>query len=176
MKLKALLRSLLLALLVFITGCGTSRTESGTAAPQPKHEAAPVRIPPAVEPVPAAPPVGAHDERNDKADGLQESVALTQDNAGSPAPPRAMVMPAMGKRQMTSMTYMPAPMPIQPMPGDFNTENDFSVGTVNQEALKTMIQEHRKSGVALTTLGFGHDNYNDALAGMLADVGNGSHH
>lgn len=56
------------------------------------------------------------------------------------------------------------------------TDGDFNVGTVNQQALKTIIEDHRKSGVALTTLGFGDDNYNDAMAVMLADVGNGSHH
>ncbi|MDW2981568.1 VWA domain-containing protein [Rhodanobacter sp. KK11] len=56
------------------------------------------------------------------------------------------------------------------------TDGDFNVGTVSEEALKTMIEDHRKSGVALTTLGFGEGNYNDAMAVMLADVGNGSHH
>ncbi|WP_426699711.1 vWA domain-containing protein [Rhodanobacter sp. Col0626] len=56
------------------------------------------------------------------------------------------------------------------------TDGDFNVGTVSQEALKTTIEDHRKSGVALTTLGFGEGNYNDAMAVMLADVGNGSHH
>ncbi len=56
------------------------------------------------------------------------------------------------------------------------TDGDFNVGTVDQEALKTLIEDHRKSGVALTTLGFGEGNYNDAMAVMLADVGNGSHH
>jgi len=56
------------------------------------------------------------------------------------------------------------------------TDGDFNVGTVDQDALKTMIEDHRKSGVALTTLGFGAGNYNDAMAVMLADAGNGSHH
>jgi Ca-activated chloride channel family protein len=56
------------------------------------------------------------------------------------------------------------------------TDGDFNVGTINEEALKTTIEDHRKSGVALTTLGFGEGNYNDAMAVMLADVGNGSHH
>jgi Ca-activated chloride channel family protein len=56
------------------------------------------------------------------------------------------------------------------------TDGDFNVGTVNQEALKTIIEDRRKSGVALTTLGFGEGNYNDAMAVMLADVGDGSHH
>jgi Ca-activated chloride channel family protein len=56
------------------------------------------------------------------------------------------------------------------------TDGDFNVGTVSEEALKTTIEDHRKSGVALTTLGFGEGNYNDAMAVMLADTGNGSHH
>jgi len=56
------------------------------------------------------------------------------------------------------------------------TDGDFNVGTVSEQALKTTIEDHRKSGVALTTLGFGEGNYNDAMAVMLADVGNGSHH
>ncbi|MEP6900029.1 MAG: von Willebrand factor type A domain-containing protein, partial [Rhodanobacter sp.] len=56
------------------------------------------------------------------------------------------------------------------------TDGDFNVGTVSEGALKTTIEEKRKSGIALTTLGFGEGNYNDAMAVMLADVGNGSHH
>jgi Ca-activated chloride channel family protein len=56
------------------------------------------------------------------------------------------------------------------------TDGDFNVGTVDEQALKTRIEDHRKSGIALTTLGFGEGNYNDAMAVMLADVGNGSHH
>jgi Ca-activated chloride channel family protein len=36
--------------------------------------------------------------------------------------------------------------------------------------------QQRKSGIALTTLGFGEGNYNDAMAVTLADAGNGSHH
>jgi Ca-activated chloride channel family protein len=56
------------------------------------------------------------------------------------------------------------------------TDGDFNVGTVSEEALKTKIEDHRKSGIALSTLGFGEGNYNDAMAVMLADAGNGSHH
>jgi Ca-activated chloride channel family protein len=56
------------------------------------------------------------------------------------------------------------------------TDGDFNVGTVNQQALKTTIEDQRTGGVALTTLGFGEGNYNDAMAVMLADAGNGSHH
>ncbi len=57
-----------------------------------------------------------------------------------------------------------------------STDGDFNVGKVSEEALKTEIEDKRKSGIALTTLGFGEGNYNDAMAVMLADAGNGSHH
>lgn len=53
------------------------------------------------------------------------------------------------------------------------TDGDFNVGTVDFEALKDLIEEKRKSGVRLTTLGFGTGNYNDQLMEQLADVGNG---
>ena len=53
------------------------------------------------------------------------------------------------------------------------SDGDMNVGTVSIEALKDLIKEKRKSGVALTTLGFGTGNYNDALMEQLADVGNG---
>jgi Ca-activated chloride channel family protein len=56
------------------------------------------------------------------------------------------------------------------------TDGDFNVGTTGVQALKDRIAEKRKSGVALTTLGFGQGNYNDEMAVELADVGNGSHH
>ncbi|MFO1516138.1 MAG: VWA domain-containing protein [Lysobacterales bacterium] len=56
------------------------------------------------------------------------------------------------------------------------TDGDFNVGTVSTEALKTLVADKRKSGIALTTLGFGEGNYNDALAEQLADVGNGNHY
>lgn len=55
------------------------------------------------------------------------------------------------------------------------TDGDFNVGTVSQDALETMVADQRKSGIALTTLGFGTGNYNDALAERLADVGDGNH-
>ena len=55
------------------------------------------------------------------------------------------------------------------------TDGDFNVGVYNQEALETMISDQRKSGVALTTLGFGTGNYNDAMSERLADLGNGNH-
>jgi Ca-activated chloride channel family protein len=55
------------------------------------------------------------------------------------------------------------------------TDGDFNVGTVDMEALKTLVAEQRRSGVSLTTLGFGQGNYNDELAEQLADIGNGNH-
>ena len=55
------------------------------------------------------------------------------------------------------------------------TDGDFNVGTVNFEALKNLVEEKRKSGVTLTTLGFGTGNYNDHLMEQLADVGNGNY-
>ena len=55
------------------------------------------------------------------------------------------------------------------------TDGDFNVGTVNFEALKDLIEEKRKSGISLTTLGFGTGNYNDHLMEQLADAGNGNY-
>jgi Ca-activated chloride channel family protein len=55
------------------------------------------------------------------------------------------------------------------------TDGDFNVGTVNFEALKNRVETQRKSGVALTTLGFGAGNYNDQLMEQLADAGNGNY-
>ncbi len=54
------------------------------------------------------------------------------------------------------------------------SDGDMNVGTVNHEALKNLIADKRKSGVALSTLGFGSGNYNYALMEQLADVGNGN--
>jgi Ca-activated chloride channel family protein len=55
------------------------------------------------------------------------------------------------------------------------TDGDFNVGTVSFEALVDLVEEKRRSGVALTTLGFGTGNYNDHLMEQLADAGNGNH-
>jgi Ca-activated chloride channel family protein len=55
------------------------------------------------------------------------------------------------------------------------TDGDFNVGTVNHETLIDLIEEQRKQGVALTTLGFGGGNYNDRLMEQLADHGNGNY-
>ena len=55
------------------------------------------------------------------------------------------------------------------------TDGDFNVGTTDIGQLKDMVAEERKSGVSLTTLGFGEGNYNDALMEQIADVGNGNY-
>lgn len=55
------------------------------------------------------------------------------------------------------------------------TDGDFNVGTVSFEALKDLVEDKRKTGVSLTTLGFGTGNYNDRLMEQLADAGNGNY-
>jgi Ca-activated chloride channel family protein len=55
------------------------------------------------------------------------------------------------------------------------TDGDFNVGVTDIDQLKSMIEDSRKSGIALTTLGFGAGNYNDALMEQIADVGNGNY-
>ena len=55
------------------------------------------------------------------------------------------------------------------------TDGDFNVGQFNQDKLKEFVASKRDSGVSLSTLGFGADNYNDAMAEQLADVGNGKY-
>ena len=55
------------------------------------------------------------------------------------------------------------------------TDGDFNVGTVDGGSLETMVADQRRSGIALTTLGFGQGNYNDHLAERLADAGDGNH-
>jgi len=55
------------------------------------------------------------------------------------------------------------------------TDGDFNVGTTNFDALVNLVEEKRKSGIALSTLGFGSGNYNDHLMEQLADKGNGQY-
>jgi len=55
------------------------------------------------------------------------------------------------------------------------TDGDFNVGTTNFDALKSLVEQKRRTGVYLTTLGFGTGNYNDRLMEQLADVGNGNY-
>ncbi|MFV9655558.1 vWA domain-containing protein [Pseudomonas sp. NY15366] len=55
------------------------------------------------------------------------------------------------------------------------TDGDFNVGISDFESLKQLAADKRKTGVSLTTLGFGVDNYNERLMEQLADAGNGNY-
>ncbi|MCX2901481.1 vWA domain-containing protein [Pseudomonas mandelii] len=55
------------------------------------------------------------------------------------------------------------------------TDGDFNVGISDFDSLKQMAADKRKSGVSLTTLGFGVDNYNEHLMEQLADAGDGNY-
>ena len=55
------------------------------------------------------------------------------------------------------------------------TDGDFNVGTVDFNTLVDMIKQRRKSGITLTTLGFGSGNYNEKLMEQLADNGDGNY-
>ena len=66
------------------------------------------------------------------------------------------------------------------IPGGVNrvvmaTDGDFNVGIYDQRALETKVEQGREAGIALTTLGFGQGNYNEAMAEKLADIGDGNH-
>ncbi len=54
------------------------------------------------------------------------------------------------------------------------TDGDFNVGITNQDELVRLIQEKAKTGVFLTTLGFGYGNLKDSTMQKLADKGNGN--
>lgn len=53
------------------------------------------------------------------------------------------------------------------------TDGDFNVGASDDDALKSLIEEKRESGVFLSIFGFGQGNYNDQLMQTLAQNGNG---
>lgn len=55
------------------------------------------------------------------------------------------------------------------------TDGDFNVGVTNNETLEDMVKREREHGITLTTLGFGDNNYNEALMESIADVGNGNY-
>ncbi|MEQ6330759.1 VWA domain-containing protein [Pseudomonas chengduensis] len=55
------------------------------------------------------------------------------------------------------------------------TDGDFNVGISDFDSLKQLAADKRNSGVSLTTLGFGVDNYNERLMEQLADAGNGNY-
>ncbi|SPA49099.1 vWA domain-containing protein [Cupriavidus taiwanensis] len=55
------------------------------------------------------------------------------------------------------------------------TDGDFNVGVTDFRQLKSMVEDKRKSGVSLSTLGFGTGNYNEQLMEQLADAGDGAY-
>ena len=54
------------------------------------------------------------------------------------------------------------------------TDGDFNVGITDPKALEGFVIGERDKGVELTCLGFGDDNYNDALMQKLSQAGNGN--
>src|SRR4029453_9545114 len=55
------------------------------------------------------------------------------------------------------------------------TDGDFNVGVTSPGELVRLIEDKRKSGVFLTTLGFGMGNLKDSTLEKLADHGNGNY-
>lgn len=55
------------------------------------------------------------------------------------------------------------------------TDGDFNVGSSSTGDLTRLIEEKRKTGVFLSTLGFGMGNYKDTNMEALADKGNGNY-
>ena len=55
------------------------------------------------------------------------------------------------------------------------TDGDFNVGVTDRNELIKLIEEKRKSGITLTTLGFGAGNYNEAVMEQIANKGNGNY-
>jgi Ca-activated chloride channel family protein len=55
------------------------------------------------------------------------------------------------------------------------TDGDFNVGISSLEELQKLIETKRDSGIFMTTLGVGDDNYRDSVLELLADKGNGNY-
>lgn len=53
------------------------------------------------------------------------------------------------------------------------TDGDFNVGLSGVDEMKRLVEEKRKSGVYLSTAGFGMGNYRDDMMEQMADHGNG---
>jgi Ca-activated chloride channel family protein len=54
------------------------------------------------------------------------------------------------------------------------TDGDFNVGTTSDAELVRLVELKAKSGVFLTTLGFGIGTHNDSMLEQIADKGNGN--
>jgi Ca-activated chloride channel family protein len=55
------------------------------------------------------------------------------------------------------------------------TDGDFNVGISSDDELVRLVEKERGSGVFLSILGFGMENYKDSKMQQLADKGNGNH-
>jgi Ca-activated chloride channel family protein len=55
------------------------------------------------------------------------------------------------------------------------TDGDFNVGVSDPDELEAMVKRERESGVTLSVLGFGTNNYNDAMMVKISNVGNGNY-
>lgn len=55
------------------------------------------------------------------------------------------------------------------------TDGDLNIGITNQSDLKDLIEKESKSGIFLTVLGFGMENYSDTNLETIADYGNGNY-
>lgn len=55
------------------------------------------------------------------------------------------------------------------------TDGDFNVGLSSDEALVSLIEQKRQSGIFLSVFGFGTGNTNDSMMEKLADKGNGNY-
>ena len=55
------------------------------------------------------------------------------------------------------------------------TDGDFNVGVSTLAELEELIERKRKSGIFLSVIGVGDDNYQDAKMELLADKGNGNY-
>ena len=55
------------------------------------------------------------------------------------------------------------------------TDGDWNIGITDDDALKKLIEEKRKTGIFLSVLGFGMGNLNDQMMETLADNGNGNY-
>ncbi len=55
------------------------------------------------------------------------------------------------------------------------TDGDFNVGPSSLEALESIIEEKRESGIYLSVMGFGTGNLKDNKMELLADKGNGNY-
>ena len=55
------------------------------------------------------------------------------------------------------------------------TDGDFNVGLSSDEAMKNLVEKYRDLNIALSVLGFGRGNYQDAKMEMLTNHGNGNY-